>query len=354
MNIYKNNLWITDIDEIISNLPELKELTGKTVLITGSTGLICSAFTDILIRWNMTYHEKIMVSAAGRNEKRALERFSPFAKEDWFSFVPYDAKLTGNNFNFTCDYVIHGASNASPNKISVEPVETMLSNFIGAKCLLDYAKDKNVKRLLYISSSEVYGKKIGNHPYHISEYGGIDLLNPRNSYSVAKCAAETLCASYFEEYGTDSVIIRPGHIYGPTAAQTDSRVSSAWAYDVASGRDIVMKSDGMQLRSYCYCLDCASAILKVLLKGKSLHAYNVSVPDSIISIRKMAEILARLADVNLRADIPSEEEKKSFNPMSNSSLDATELLNLGWNGLFDIERGLSHTIKILKDCIDER
>ena len=63
-------------------------------------------------------------------------------------------------------------------------------------------------------------------------------------------------------------IVRPGHIYGPTATRKDNRVSTAFAYNASDGKDIIMKSDGAQIRSYCYMLDCASAILYVLLKGK--------------------------------------------------------------------------------------
>jgi nucleoside-diphosphate-sugar epimerase len=86
-----------------------------------------------------------------------------------------------------------------------------------------------------------------------------------------------------------------------------------------------MKSDGSQIRSYCYCLDSASAILTVLLKGQSVKAYNISNPESVINIKQMAELLAKSADVKLRFELPTEAEKKGFNPMSNSSLDSTEL-----------------------------
>ena len=110
-----------------------------------------------------------------------------------------------------------------------------------------------------------------------------------------------------------------------------------------------MKSDGAQIRSYCYCLDSASAIIKVLLKGEPVHAYNISNPDSIISIREMAEILAKSAGVALRMEVPTEQEIKGFNPMSNSSLDSSELLSLGWKGLFDADRGFTHTVAILKE-----
>lgn len=349
MNIYDSKLWISDLDETIAALPELAQLANKSVMVTGCTGLICSAVVDILIRWNETHNEKIKILAAGRNEKKVKARFSPYTDLDWFTFVPYDASSTENELTLPCDYIIHGASNASPNKIVKEPVETMLSNVLGMKYLLDYAKGKGAKRVLYISTSEVYGRKEHNNPSKIDEYGWIDLLNSRNSYSIGKCAAETMCASYADEYGVESVIIRPGHIYGPTAVQSDNRVSSAWAYDVARGKDIVMKSDGSQIRSYCYCLDSASAILTVLLKGENVHAYNISNPDSVINIRGMAEILAKSAGVQLKMELPTEAEKKGFNPMSNSSLDSTELLTLGWKGLFDAERGFSHTVEILKE-----
>ena len=113
-----------------------------------------------------------------------------------------------------------------------------------------------------------------------------------------------------------------------------------------------MKSDGSQIRSYCYCLDCASAMLKVLLCGENCHAYNISNPDSIISIKDMAEILSKSAGVELRMELPTEEEKKGFNPMSNSSLESASLTGLGWHGCFDAETGFGHTVKILKETYD--
>ncbi len=176
-------------------------------------------------------------------------------------------------------------------------------------------------------------------------------MNPRSSYSIGKCAAETMCAAYHAEFGVESVIVRPGHVYGPTSSESDTRVSSAWAYAAARGEDLVMKSDGSQIRSYCYCLDCASAMLKVMLKGENVHAYNISNPDSIVDIRGMAEILAKTAGVELKMELPTEAEKKGFNPMSNSSLDSSDLLALGWKGLFDAERGFAHTVAILKEIL---
>ena len=173
-------------------------------------------------------------------------------------------------------------------------------------------------------------------------------MNPRNAYASSKRAAETLCASYYKQYGVKSSIVRPGHIYGPTATKSDSRVGSSFAYSVAEGNDIVLKSEGKQIRSYCYTLDCATAILTVLLRGDPATAYNISNPSSIISIRELAGLYAKEGGVKLRFNQPSESEKAVFNPMDNSSLNSEKLEGLSWKGLFDAKTGTSHTIVALK------
>lgn len=347
--IYKNDQWIADIDKVISVIPELDRLAGKDILITGAAGLICSSIVDIIFRYNDTHELPIQIYAAGRWPEEMQTRFQEQTQRPDFHFVLYDASKTDNALNCPADYIIHGASNAHPALIVKEPVETMVSNFVGMKYLLDYAKEHNTQRILYISSSEVYGNKEGDHPFKEGEYGFVDLLNFRNSYSVSKRAAETLCISYAMEYEVESVIVRPGHIYGPTASPYDNRVSSAWAFQAAKGENIIIKSDGLQIRSYCYCLDCASAMIKVLLSGENCHAYNISNPNSIINIRQMAEILACAGNVKLKTEIPNEIEKTAFNPMSNSSLEAESLLSIGWYGCFTAKEGLEHTVSILKD-----
>ena len=351
MSIYDSERWIADLDAALDTLPVLRELEGKSVLITGAGGLICSAAADLLIRYNETHPGKVGLLAAGRDRDRIEVRFAPFRDRAYFRFVPYDAAAADIVLPEGIDYIIHGAGNASPGKIVAEPVETMLGNFEGLFRLLSYLRARGSGRALFISSSEVYGRKSDPRPFREDEYGYIDLLSPRNSYSVAKRAAETLCASFAAEHGVDSVIVRPGHIYGPTASRGDNRVSSAFAWAAARGEDIVMKSDGTQVRSYCHCLDCAGAIFTVLLRGGQGRAYNISNPDSVVSIREMAELLCAAGGVRLLREEATAEEKKSFNPMDNSSLDSTSLLALGWRGVFDAPTGFAHTVEVLRRMI---
>ena len=245
--LYASKLWLQDLDGVLAVLPEAAELAGRSVLITGASGLVCSAVIDLLLRYNDTHAAPIKIVAAGRDRERMKARFGSFFNKPYFTFLLYDAAKSDNDLTVPVDYIIHGASNAYPTAIMREPVETMVSNFTGLLQLLRQAGTWASKRVLYISSSEVYGRKESAEPYREGEYGYIDLLNPRSCYPVAKRAAETLCVSYAAEYGVDVVIARPGHIYGPTAGNWDSRVSSDWAYAAAAGRNIVMKSEGRQL-----------------------------------------------------------------------------------------------------------
>lgn len=321
-------------------------LKDKKILITGATGLIGSALIDELIYLNQRCDLNLYVYAAGRNYQKFKQRFEYWKDEKALQFVYYDA-MEPIAFEDVFDFIVHGASNANPRSYSLQPVETMISNFIGAKNLLDYLKENVHGKLLLISSSEVYGKSNSSKPYSETDYGYVDISNPRACYPIAKRAAETLCATYKKEYGVDYVTVRPGHVYGPTMTLIDNRAASEFLREARKGKNIVMKSAGVQLRSYCYVVDCVSAILTVLLKGESGEAYNISNPDSVVTIRDFAECTAKEAGVKVVFENVTDVEKASYNLMDNSSLTSDKLEGLGWEGKFDLENGVQATLRAL-------
>lgn len=347
MVIYDKSYW-EDVQEVISCIPDITKLFGKSVMITGATGMICSAIAELLFWLNKESNANIRIVLAGRDQERMLQRFYCFKEGVDYSFLEYDATKDFVSKE-SYDFIIHGASPADPASFVKQPVETMFANLIGLKSLLDIAKGNSNTRLLYISSSEVYGKKDEIRPYHESDYGFVDILNPRACYPSSKRAAETLCAAYHEEYGVDFVVVRPGHIYGPSINDSDSRASAQFTRKAKAGENIVLKSAGTQLRSYTYTLDCASAILTVLVKGECGEAYNISNPHSIVTIRELAECMAKTAGVKVVYEQASDQELKSYNMMDNSSLDSTKLENLGWKGLFDLKKGIESTISFIKN-----
>lgn len=350
MNLLQNETYINDIRTLLQIALQWDILQNKTILITGSTGLICSAVTDILMMLNREKKYNIKIILAGRSAERIEKRF----REEDYQFIYYDA-VSGEApdiGDIHIDYVIHGAGNAHPTAFSQQPVETMLSNIAGLNVLLKMASERKIGRLLYISSSEVYGIKEDNKPYSETSYGYVDILNPRACYPSSKRAAETLCMAYAAEYGTNIVIVRPGHIYGPTMTDSDSRAAAQFARNALRNENIVMKSDGRQLRSYCYVLDCASAIFTVLLKGKNGEAYNISNPKAICTINELAHEFSRWGGGEVIYAQPTDSEKSSYNLMSNSSLDSRKLEAMGWSPCFDVEKGVKSMIQTMKISCD--
>lgn len=324
----------------------LEKLSGCNILITGATGLIGGCLVETLM---MNPKRDYQVYASGRNEERAKKRFRNFTDDSAFHFLQYDVlqPLT-SDVNF--DYIIHAASNASPNFFANNPVEVMKANIYGVSNLLDYGKAHGLKRFLYVSSGEVYGEGDGRE--FTEDYSGyVDITSPRSCYPSAKRAAETLCVSYAAEYGVDVVIARPCHVYGPYFTESDNRVYAQFIRNVLRGEDIVMKSTGEQYRSWCYVVDCASALLYILLNGEKGQAYNIADSSSNITIRELASIIAAIAETNVVFDVPEEVERKGYNVVKQSLFSTSKLEALGWVASTTIRDHLLSTINVMRSSL---
>ena len=145
----------------------------------------------------------------------------------------------------------------------------------------------------------------------------------------------------------NSVIARPGHVWGPTCTVSDSRAHAQFVREAAAGRDIVMKSPGSQLRSYVYSTDCAGALLAICLKGAAGEAYNVGAPGFTCTIREFAEALANAGGVKIVLDYPSEQEAAGYNPMTCSALDCGKLAKLGFETRYGFVEAVLETVASL-------
>lgn len=317
-------------------------LKGKSLFITGASGLIGSALIDLLMRYNEQKGWEIKIYAASRNEEYAHKRFEVYWNSPLFTFVRHDVTKF-LSIDIPIDFIVHGASNASPKRFVADPVGTIKANLWGTGNLLELAKEKHV-RLLYLSSGEVYGE--GDGTDFTETYSGyVDCLNPRACYPSSKRAAETLCIAYKEQYGVDVVIARPGHIYGSDTGR-DDRAFAQFLRKAMAGEDIVLKSDGRQVRSYCHVEDCASALLYILLKGKNGEAYNVTNRESVLSIKELAEKIARMAGVKVEFDVVSGQGLKGCSTVQRAVLDARKLECLGWKASVPLFEGLSRVLKV--------
>jgi len=243
------------------------------------------------------------------------------------------------------DYIIHAAGNAHPAAFSADPVGTMQSNILGTMNLLSHLTATGGKRLLFVSSGEIYGENPDvEGGFSEDSFGKIDPMNPRSCYPESKRAAETMCASYVRQFGADAVVARLCYVYGPTVTPTNSRADAQFLRKAMAGENIVMKSDGAQMRSYCYAADAAAALLTILLKGEAGQAYNVANRGSEHSIREYALTLAALAGVMVVFDLPPESERAGYSTVTRAVQNPEKLEALGWKALTPLKEGLQHTL----------
>lgn len=320
------------------------------ILVTGATGMICSCIVDMLMQWNAELDADNVVYATSRNFDKLKKRFAKYEGDSHLQFLELDV-ATPFSLDIEIDYIIHGASNADPANMMKNPVETLKSNVVGMDCLLSYAVRKSVKRILYISSGEMYGNAIDNMPNGFEEnYSGyIDYSKPRACYPSGKRAAETLCQCYISQYNSDIVIVRPCHVYGPTMLWTDSRAISAFIRNGINKEEIVMKSTGELVRSHCYVIDAASAILYVLVYGESGQAYNIADKSSVCSIAELAGVIAKTAGTRVEFDLPSEVEKAGYSGVNQAILNPDKLERLGWKAQTSLESGIKKTLEIMQE-----
>lgn len=338
-------MYRNDLRESLDSVIHFETLYNKTLLITGASGLIAFFLIDLLFYANEVMGAGIKVYALVRSQACAEKRFQSLLKNPDFHLVVQDV-CNPILLEERADYIIHAAGDGYPGAFRKRPVETMLPAVMGTFHLLEYMKKTEGSRFLYISSGEVYGS---GHQKRLVEAdsGYVDSMKSRSCYPSAKRAAETLCASYFAEYGLDTVVARPSHVYGANSPEKDNRASAQFFRDICSGQDIILKSPGKQMRSYTYVADCVSALLTILLCGISGEAYNIANPASEATIAEFAETAAKIGGRACRFECADEKDFQEKTPISYAVLDSGKLQALGWKGKYDIWRGIRHTLEIL-------
>lgn len=362
VNKLQNQVIDDDIGRILSEALPWDAFRGKTVLVTGASGMIPSYVVYSLLGLNDTWNLGVNVLALVRNEAKASAVFSTLLERDDLKMLVRDVTepiVSGDDTDSVIcgpvDYIFHGASPARPQQHKSEPVATIRANMLGTMNLLDLAVSKKAKGFVLMSSSEVYGSVGEVDSIKENDYGYLDPLNPRSCYSEGKRAAETLCSTYNAQYGIRCLVPRFAHIYGPGLSLTDGRVQADFAGNVVRGENIVMKSSGLAQRAYTYVSDAVSGMFYALLKGEDM-AYNIADSDNIISIRQLAEaFLASHPEKGLRLII--EEEKDSagkYNPAKFIGLDNSRIHALGWTPKVSITEGTKRMVDSFKPTDNNR
>ena len=332
-----------------------EQLRGKTILISGASGLIGSYLVDLLLYKNR--HEGLNCSVVGicRDRKRAEARFGDQLRNDSFALLCADINEGLSTGTDQIDYVVHLASTTHPRAYSTRPIETIMTNLIGTRNLLDFACSHSARRFLFASSNEIYGENRGDTELFDEDYlGYIDCNTLRAGYCESKRCGEALCQAYIKEKGMDIVIPRFTRSYGPTILEDDSKAISQFIKNAVNGEDIVLKSKGQQYYSYSYVSDTVTGLLTVLLKGACGQAYNVADAKSDITLYDLASKLAAFAGTKVVTQTPEEVERLGYSKATKARLNGAKLQRLGWQSRVKMEDGLMRTIRILRKLKEDR
>lgn len=346
---FQNSVVQEDLRQMVASELPWKSLQGKTILVTGATGMLATYITWVLGFLRNNCYIDMNVIALCRNEDKAVERFEVFSGSNFFSLMIQDV-CCPISVDEDIDYIFHLAGNASPYYIKADPVGIARTNLEGTINVLELAREKSAK-VIFASTREVYGKNEEAKLLDESLFGSLDTMDDRSCYPESKRAAETLLRSYWLQYGVETYSVRIAHSYGPTMnLKDDGRVMSDLLGDAILGRDIVLKSTGDAERAFIYITDAVLGMFTVLFNGEAGRAYNLSNEEAPIAIRELAGMIIKSlgnSGQKVVLDIP-EEKDRSYCAYKRVGLDTTALRALGWWPKVGLEDGIRRVMTSVK------
>lgn len=318
----------------------LPVLTNKNILITGASGVLGKQLTDVLLMLNKKYNANMGIYAVGRDESKLRKIFTYFDDKN-LHMINYENMLKmPNNVN----YIVHLASITSSKMFVETPACVLNESYSLTKTMLDFAVAKKVEMFNYVSSVEVYGKPYAEQKIFKEDmHGELLTTQVRNSYPEAKRFCESLTLSYMKQYGLGVVISRPAKVFSIAINQNDKRVFNDFAQKVINKENIILKSDGKQVFTYCYGLDAVVGLLIALLKGKTGEAYNIGNDKAVASISEIANEFARQGNVQVEYHL-EDSNKTGYVNVGHCIVDSSKIKELGFEPCYDLKRGIHNLL----------
>ncbi len=296
----------------------------KTVLVTGATGFVGPYLVKELLRKEARIRVLIMDSVGNLS---GLENQITFERGN----ILYQNSLK-NSMN-DVDVVFHLAGISNVNYALNHPKETFNTNATGTLNLLEEARQKEVEKFVYISSSHVYG---------VPKYLPMDELhpiNPHEPYAASKAAAEMLVNTYALNYGLKTTIIRPFNMYG--TGQSEGFIIPS-IIKQANEKVTVDVGNITPTRDFLYITDAINGILTIAESGSG--TYNIG-SGSETSIKEVVETVIDIINPAKKYVSIQSRQRPEATDIPRMCADVSKLKKLGWSPTIGLRDGLMKTIK---------
>lgn len=248
------------------------------VLVTGGNGLIGRSVVNALLKKELSVRSMDLT----KNSVKGIEYF-------------VGSILDVNNVNKAvkgCDAVIHLAAKLGVKRTETHRLETLNLNIQGTVNILEACVKNNIKKVIFSSSSEVYGDQ------NVELISETCHRNPKSIYGVTKIAAEEYLQAYNNYYNLNYSILRYFNVYGPE--QVAEFVLPRFIKAVIDNKSPIIYGDGSQIRSFCYVDDIARGTLLALLSKKAnSEVFNLGNDKDKITILETAKKVIEIARKNL-------------------------------------------------------
>jgi UDP-glucuronate decarboxylase len=308
-----------------------------TILITGGAGFIGSALASELAS------DSSSVIVIVDNLETGSESKVPALPNVFFHQADVNEldQLRHVFEQYRFDAIFHYAALVGVKRTLENPVK-VLRDIDGIRNVLHLAKEQQVKRVFYSSSSEVYGE-----PVHIPQHEHTTPLNSRLPYAVVKNVGEAFLRSFSQEYGMEYTIFRFFNTYGPL--QSHDFVVSRFILAALSGQDVQVYGDGSQTRTFCYVDDNVQATANAYRKNLFVNDVVNIGSDYEISVLTLAnEVVKRCNSSSQVIHLPPLEE----GDMTRRKPEITKMRELLGRELTPLGTGLSKVIEHYTLCAE--
>lgn len=303
------------------------------VLVTGGAGFIGSNFVSYMIE---KYHDcEVIVldklTYAGRKENlQGLLDKIKFVKGDISKREDVEKVVKG------CDFIANFAAETHVDRSIIEAGTFVLTDVLGTYNLLEACRKFEVKKLVQISTDEVYGHVLKG------SFNEEDKLSPRNPYAASKASADLLCKAFFETYGLPVTITRSTNNYG-YYQHPEKLIPKTIIYALLN-KKIPIYGEGKNVRDWIFVKDNCEAIDLVLRNGENGEIYNIAGKQELENIQVVKNILKIMGKpeslIQFVKDRPGHDLRYS--------LDISKIEKLGWRPKTKFEEGIRKTIEWYK------